>query len=639
MVDKINIVSRKSNLALIQVKELMKKMNINHNLIAIDSLGDKDKKTSLLENPNPDIFTRELDQAILNGDAEIAIHSAKDLPYPLPVGIEVIALIEPFDQTDSLVSKNNLTLETLPQGAVVGTSSMERKRQILEARPDFKIFSIRGTIEERIAQVDNGTVDTLIVATCALKRLGLENRIAQVLDFDTHPLQGILAVTAKRNRLKLKEKFKDIDIKKNYGKVSLIGFGPGDPELLTLKANRLLEEANVIFYDALIPENLLSKYKGEKIFVGKRKGEHSLPQNEINKVIYKAAISGKNVARLKGGDPFIFGRGGEELDYLKSLLIDVEVVPGITAAQGAGAYGNIPLTYRGYSKSLTLNTGHIGITESELGTQVFYMGGTKLTEISNRLLEAGYDLNTPVSLIENATRPNQWITTTTVENIANEKPILPVIVIAGDVNRNVIQEKYILNTGLKPKNYGITGNILHQPLIKIERIDYEADLNSFETILFTSPVAVNIFIKDHRVEDIKNKNIISIGPGTSSALEKYELKPDFVPSKYDSETLIEEIDIEKFGKIIYPASRISKNKIHNLEEVTTVYIYDTKPQKVETIPIRRIGGIIFSSPSTVDSFIDNYKEIPDVDIFVFGKFTEERVNNYKEGLNVQTIPL
>ena len=200
--------SRQSPLALLQVQEVFGLFpEINYELIKLESFGDKNKQISLLDNPPADIFTRELDEAILNGTADLAIHSAKDLPYPLPQGVEVIALFEAFDQSDSLVSRNNLTLETLAAGARIGTSSPTRKKELLSLRPDVEVVSIRGTIEERIAQVDSGFIDALIVATCALKRLGLEKRIAEILPFETHPLQGNLAITAKAGRDDLKALF------------------------------------------------------------------------------------------------------------------------------------------------------------------------------------------------------------------------------------------------------------------------------------------------------------------------------------------------------------------------------------------------------------------------------------------------
>ena len=153
------------------------------------------------------MFTRELDMALLSGKADIAIHSAKDLPEKLHPDLEVIALYEAFDKTDSLVSRNHIALSDLPAGSTVGTSSPLRKAELLQLRPDLKIVGIRGCIEDRVEQVRNGKVDAAIVATCALKRLGMEHEITEVLPFATHPMQGRLAITAMKGRDDLKTIF------------------------------------------------------------------------------------------------------------------------------------------------------------------------------------------------------------------------------------------------------------------------------------------------------------------------------------------------------------------------------------------------------------------------------------------------
>ena len=205
----IRIVARGSRLSQIQVKEVMGKMpEIPYRLKIMESFGDKRQDLSLLKGEAPDdMFTRELDLALLKGEADIAIHSAKDLPEQLNEGLEVIALYEAFDKTDSLVSRDNLKLSELPAGSRIGTSSPLRRKELLAMRPDLEIVGIRGCIEDRVEQVRRGDVDAAIVATCALKRLGMEKEIAEVLPFETHPMQGRLAVTARKGREDLKAIF------------------------------------------------------------------------------------------------------------------------------------------------------------------------------------------------------------------------------------------------------------------------------------------------------------------------------------------------------------------------------------------------------------------------------------------------
>ncbi len=195
---KIRVIARGSRLSRLQVEEVFKNFpELAYEIKYLESYGDKNQQISLLNGEAPaDIFTRELDDAIRQGDADIAIHSAKDLPYPLPEDIEVIALFPAFDTTDSLVSRDHKKLAELPAGSIIGTSSPLRKKGLNELRPDLTIKGIRGCIEERVQQVKDGKYDAAIVATCALKRLGMEDEIAEVLPFPTHPLQGFLAITA-----------------------------------------------------------------------------------------------------------------------------------------------------------------------------------------------------------------------------------------------------------------------------------------------------------------------------------------------------------------------------------------------------------------------------------------------------------
>ncbi|MDY0248591.1 MAG: uroporphyrinogen-III C-methyltransferase [Pseudomonas sp.] len=206
-----------------------------------------------------------------------------------------------------------------------------------------------------------------------------------------------------------------------YGEVALIGAGPGDPSLLTLRAWSLLQQADVVVYDRLVSQELIALLpeRCARRYVGKSSGHHSLPQEQINALLGNLAQQGLRVARLKGGDPFIFGRGSEELDYLLKLQISCQVVPGITAASGCTAYAGIPLTHRGIAQSCQFITGHLqedgalhlawqGLA-SPNQTLVFYMGLGSLEEISTQLVQAGLAADTPAALIGNGTYANQQV--------------------------------------------------------------------------------------------------------------------------------------------------------------------------------------------------------------------------------------
>lgn len=466
---KIRVIARGSRLSRLQVEEVFKNFpELAYEIKYLESYGDKNQQISLLNGEAPaDIFTRELDDAIRQGDADIAIHSAKDLPYPLPEDIEVIALFPAFDTTDSLVSRDHKKLAELPAGSIIGTSSPLRKKGLNELRPDLTIKGIRGCIEERVQQVKDGKYDAAIVATCALKRLGMEDEIAEVLPFPTHPLQGFLAITAKKGS-DLKQAFASKSILDKQGSVYLVGFGPGDPDLLTIKAAKAIDAADIIFYDDLIDDSYLADKKAEKIYVGKRAGYHHKEQADINRLLLDAAREGKNVVRLKGGDPMIFAHGSEEIEYLESNLIKVNVIPGITTASALAASQKISLTHRDFSSSVALVSGHTPQPVTpDAETLVYYMGVKQLQTIATQLIDKeGWAFNTPVLLTYNVSRPDEQTFETTLWNLRNgEMQNLPTPLIA--LIGNVAGLKHHQASDIKPTLY--TGTL---PAIEKRKADY-----------------------------------------------------------------------------------------------------------------------------------------------------------------------
>lgn len=240
-------------------------------------------------------------------------------------------------------------------------------------------------------------------------------------------------------------------MKKRCGKVFLVGAGPGDPELMTIKAKRALEEADVILYDSLVGEQIIEmllEMEAELIDVGKRGGFHKYSQDEINQMIVEYAKEGKTVVRLKGGDPYLFGRGGEEAEVIAEKGIEVEVVPGITSAIAVPASVGIPVTHRDFASSVTFITGHEADEKEKTsinwkalaelgGTLVILMGVKKLADNITRLLGYGMSPETPVAIIEKGTTPLQKVTVGKLRNIVNmaekNKVRPPAIVVIGRV--------------------------------------------------------------------------------------------------------------------------------------------------------------------------------------------------------------
>ena len=704
---KIRVIARGSRLSRLQVEEVFKNFpELAYEIKYLESYGDKNQQISLLNGEAPaDIFTRELDDAIRQGDADIAIHSAKDLPYPLPEDIEVIALFPAFDTTDSLVSRDHKKLAELPAGSIIGTSSPLRKKGLNELRPDLTIKGIRGCIEERVQQVKDGKYDAAIVATCALKRLGMEDEIAEVLPFPTHPLQGFLAITALKESAAirntggtkvpadlqsdgkqaissqaLKQAFASKSILDKQGTVSLVGFGPGDPDLLTIKAAKAIDAADIIFYDDLIDDSYLADKKAEKIYVGKRAGYHHKEQADINRLLLEAAREGKNVVRLKGGDPMIFAHGSEEIEYLKSNLIKVNVIPGITTASALAASQKISLTHRDFSSSVALVSGHTPQPVTpDAETLVYYMGAKQLQTIATQLIDKeGWAFNTPVLLTYNVSRPDEQTFETTLWNLRNgemQNLPTPLITLIGNVaglkHHQASDIKPTLYTGTLPAIEKRKADYTYTPLIEINyEIDYEDGLEDIEKcpvskewydgvwadgledysdisyLLFTSQYAVKGFmrvIKDTNYEEYTNEDlkVISIGKTTTEALHKAGFKDVIQVDEDNRYGIIEwfkkerpkfleqhpiEIEhgeeYEEIPAVLYPCSSLSPDDIPEAlfalrYNVTKWTVYNNVlPKNPRRVNLNHFKRIVFTSPSTIDNFIKLYGKLPENTEFI-----------------------
>lgn len=703
---KIRVIARGSRLSRLQVEEVFKNFpELAYEIKYLESYGDKNQQISLLNGEAPaDIFTRELDDAIRQGDADIAIHSAKDLPYPLPEDMEVIALFPAFDTTDSLVSRDHKKLAELPAGSIIGTSSPLRKKGLNELRPDLTIKGIRGCIEDRVQQVKDGKYDAAIVATCALKRLGMEAEIAEVLPFPTHPLQGFLAITALKESAAnrntgetkvpadlqsdgkqaissqaLKQAFASKSILDKQGTVSLVGFGPGDPEQLTIKAAKAIEAADIIFYDDLIDETYLNDKKAEKVYVGKRARYHHKEQSEINRLLLDAARKGKNVVRLKGGDPMIFAHGSEEIEFLESNLINVNVIPGITTASALAASQKISLTHRDFSSSVALVSGHTPQPVTpDAETLVYYMGAKQLQAIATQLIdEEGWAFNTPVLLTYNVSRQDEQTFETTLWELRNgEKKDLPTPLIAliGNVARlkhhQASDIKPTLYTGTLPDIEKRNADYTYTPLIEInnssifslkdalydeENYEYykgkglawdDDDEKKPKYVVFTSQHSISSTIEciPELLEEQENYIFISIGDTTTEALHNAGIK-DVIQVEEDNRFgIIKWFEKEKYDEanaryedIIYPHSSLSPEDIPlALQELgfsvkSFVAYKNVMPEHPRLVNLNHFKRIVFTSPSTIDNFIELYGKLPENTEFITrGPITQNHLEEVLE---------
>lgn len=703
---KIRVIARGSRLSRLQVEEVFKNFpELAYEIKYLESYGDKNQQISLLNGEAPaDIFTRELDDAIRQGDADIAIHSAKDLPYPLPEDMEVIALFPAFDTTDSLVSRDHKKLAELPAGSIIGTSSPLRKKGLNELRPYLTIKGIRGCIEDRVQQVKDGKYDAAIVATCALKRLGMEAEIAEVLPFPTHPLQGFLAITALKESAAnrntgetkvpadlqsdgkqaissqaLKQAFASKSILDKQGTVSLVGFGPGDPEQLTIKAAKAIEAADIIFYDDLIDETYLNDKKAEKVYVGKRAGYHHKEQSEINRLLLDAARKGKNVVRLKGGDPMIFAHGSEEIEFLESNLINVNVIPGITTASALAASQKISLTHRDFSSSVALVSGHTPQPVTpDAETLVYYMGAKQLQAIATQLIdEEGWAFNTPVLLTYNVSRQDEQTFETTLWELRNgEKKDLPTPLIAliGNVaglkHHQASDIKPTLYTGTLPDIEKRNADYTYTPLIEInnssifslkdalydeENYEYykgkglawdDDDEKKPKYVVFTSQHSISSTIEciPELLEEQENYIFISIGDTTTEALHNAGIK-DVIQVEEDNRFgIIKWFEKEKYDEanaryedIIYPHSSLSPEDIPlALQELgfsvkSFVAYKNVMPEHPRLVNLNHFKRIVFTSPSTIDNFIELYGKLPENTEFITrGPITQNHLEEVLE---------
>lgn len=707
MIEKIQIGTRKSLLARAQTRIVAEKIKniapeIEIEILPIVTEGDLRLDKSLGSFGGKGVFTKELEQALLDGQIHMAVHSAKDMPMDFPKGLTIGAVVERAEWEDMVVTRDGRALREMPEGTVIGTGSLRRSLQLKRLNPGILTKEIRGNVQTRLRKLGDGQYDAIVLARAGLERLRRDSQkyseteeknldfysrfhyeILNTQEFLPAAGQAILAVEVSEKALENKE-FAEICWKLNQkeaeeqllaersflrhigggcnapagafswldggllhmsgcfagdgrhmvlaelqgdaaeaekigkaladklrektvsygeaekngprGKVFLVGAGPGDPGLLTVKGLWCIRHADVIIYDYLASNALLNEASedAELIYAGKRSGHHHMSQEEIQEILLEKAREGKMVVRLKGGDPFIFGRGGEEALALEAAEIPFEIVPGVSSAYSVPAYAGIPVTHRGIASQVHLITGHeqakakgaesgkktaddkaSGIDYAALaacgGTMVFLMSIKRLEEICGALIQNGKDKNTPAAVIRNGTTGRQQEVLATLGTIADAckkadiKP--PGILVVGEVAELSEKIRWRQKLPLTGKQVILTGTRelvrkQHQSLLKqgAEAVDMsliytepatEAVLaeairaaEAYAWLVFTSGNGVKLFFESMKKFETDYRRLARVkfavvGPGTEAVLKNYGFSADYMPESYTSESLAE----------------------------------------------------------------------------------------------------
>ena len=472
------------------------------------------------------------------------------------------------------------------------------------------------------------------------------------------------------------------------GKVYLVGAGPGDPGLITVKGLECIKKADVLIYDFLASPILLkyARKQTEILYVGKKGGDHTLSQDEINALIAEKARKGLTVTRLKGGDPFIFGRGGEEAEILVRNEIPFEIVPGVTSAIAAPAYAGIPLTHRKFTSTLAFVTGHEDPLKEEssidwtalargIGTLVFLMGVKNLPYITNRLIDHGMTPDTPVALIRWGTTPRQTTVTGTLDTISERAKDAgfksPAVIVVGHVVKLRERLKWFENRPLMGHRIVVTrareqaselvqrlsdlgAECLECPTIEVvppddfKPLDTAIEnLSTYEWLIFTSVNGVSfffdrLFAKNKDVRALRNIRTGVIGPATAKRLFDFGLQSDIVPETYRAESIIKTFAGKDLNgkKILLPRAKearpilpVELTRMGAVVDEVTAYrtrsVQGNTDLLLKRLKEKTIDLITFTSSSTVKNFhalvpAENLKSlIQDVTVACIGPITAD----------------
>lgn len=461
--------------------------------------------------------------------------------------------------------------------------------------------------------------------------------------------------------------------------VYIAGAGPSNPDYITVKTARIIKTCDVVIYDNLLDNSILNACKSSciKLYAGKSAGSHYMKQEEINNLIIDYALKGNTVLRLKGGDPFVFGRGGEECEALKKAGIGYEVVPGVTSATAVPMSAGIPVTHRRLSRSFTVVTGHTAdgnlkdsINFASLtktgGTLVFLMGLNAINTICTELINNGMEESTPCAVISNGTRENEHSVRGTLKNISeivksDEKITPPSIIVVGkcasldmrsDIRlplcgiKTVVcgTESFCQKLSNKIVSLGGSTEVLSYvkiiPLPEKPLMEEFKNIQNYNVVVFTGPNSIRLFFEhlnnsEIDIRALSHMRFAAIGPSTKEFLKNYGIKADIMPKTYTSDALAKEIieNFQKSDRILIPRA-LKGNKVlgESLKNAGIKFkeipLYDTVCQNIESMPLNA-NFITFASSAGVRGFFENGGNIPEnTKAVCIGKYTAEELEKH-----------
>ena len=638
--------TRASKLAVIQTRQALDALqrwlpSMACELVPLSSPGDRDRCTDLRDSP-ADFFTRDLDEAVLEGRLDLAVHSAKDLPDLMIDGLDWFWLPWRADPRDALVLRKGLSIATLPSRPRVGVSSERREAYARQRFPEAETRPIRGSIEQRLQQLDDGGYDLVIMAAAALERLGWLHRVTEWISTTELPPpqgQGALAVTYRMDNPRL-NRLRSLFVTT----ARFVSAGAGNAGNCTLAGRRALEGADVCLYDTLMDARLLDflPASARRMDVGKRCGDHKISQQDITKTLLDEIRRGRRVVRLKGGDAGLFGRLAEELEALDRHHLAYDVLPGVSSLTAATTGTGLLLTRRGVSRGFCVLTprGAGGSVESFDSVAraalpiVFFMALGMADAVKRELLADGWSPDTPAAVVLDAGSATERVIRTPLAELpmaaAAAPPAAAGLLMVGAVCRygtnqrsGALRGARVLLTCseelLERAATAVTdagGCPVRMPMLRLSPCDEARetlrDMSRYDWLALTSPSAARCFLAcmDAAEHDLRRvPQLMTCGPGTADVLRAARLVPDLMPTTaYGREGLLQtaRTTLKPGQRVLRLRSQKAGEKLAREltglgAEVTDCVLYKNEPIPYDECP--SCEAVFFASASAVEHFV------------------------------------